>query len=237
MTWTDVPDPRNDVNPCVGRCEVSVEERTWRHIAEGHVMPGKEPWDEWLTPALTDRYRRLWSVGYTDQQREATLAEVDAIVEEEMKRSLSFPLGIVYDEYQPPAGSRPSRAQETWGLVLPSGAFLVVRSRPPGGEVRTCYFKRVACQATDPGQRWRRVAENILLTYAKVRPDGTFVPPDLLEPFAANGGGRIRVRFRTVASWLLDGTQQRPWDVISAPWMSPTPPAPPVTTLRPRRTY
>jgi hypothetical protein len=238
MTWTDVPDPRDDTNPCVARCEVTVEERTWRHIAEGHVVPGGEPWDEWLSPALAGRYRRLWSPGNTPGDRENTLAEVGVIVEGEMKRCLAVPLGVVYDDYQPPlASGGPSRPQETWGLVLPSGAFLVVRSRPAGGEVRTCYFKGIACRTSDPAQRWRRVAENVLLTYAKVQPDRTFVPPAPLDMFEADGGIRLRVRFRTVASWSLDGTQVRPWDAIPAPWKTPTPVAPPALTLRPRRSY
>jgi hypothetical protein len=237
MTWTDVPDPRDDLNPCVARCEVSVEERTWRHIAENHVIPGGEPWDQWLTPPLAGRYRRLWSRGSTDGDRKATLAEVGLIVEGEMKRCLGVPLGMVYDDYQPPAGGRPSRPQETWGLVLPSGAFLVVRSRPAGGEVRTCYFNGVACRATDPGQRWRSVAENLLLTYARVQPDGTFVPPDPPASFPTNGGMRRRVRFRTATSWSLDGTKRRPWDAIPDPWKAPAPAAPPAVKLRPRRTY
>jgi len=235
--WTDVPDPRDDLAPCVARCEVAVEERTWRHIAENHVVPGTEPWDEWLTPPVAEQFRRLWSLGSTDEQRRDTLRVIGETIEREMKQCLNVPLGLLYDDYQAPAPNRPSRAQETWGLVMPAGAFLVVRSRSSGGEVRTCYFKGVACRVTDPGQRWRRVAESVLLAYGKLRPDGTFGPPGRLDRVEADGGLRTRIRFRTVSTWSLDGTQRRPWDSISDPWGVPPPPGPPGTVLRPRRSY
>jgi hypothetical protein len=221
----------------VARCEVTIEERTWRHITEGHVMSGGEPWDEWLSPAIAGRLRTLWSPGSSDELRRVTLDAAAATVEKDVKQCLNVPLGVLYDDYQPPAAGRPSKPQETWGLVLPSGAYIVVRSRPAGGEVRSCYFKGAVCREADPGQRWRRLAQHVLLTYAKLRPDGTFGPPDRHDTVGANGGLRARIRFRTDATWMLNGTSGRPWDSMTDPWRRPPPPAPPAATLRPRRTY
>jgi hypothetical protein len=236
-TWKDVPDPRDDTCPCVGRCEITVEERTWRHIAERHVMSGVEPWDEWLSSPVAGRFRKSWSVGFSDQERQNTLVAVAAAVETDVKQCLNVPLGLLYDDYQPPAPSRPSKAQETWGLVLPCGAYLVVRSRPAGGEVRTCYFKGVVCREADPTQRWRRLTQNVLLTYARVNPDGTFCSPDRLDTVVPDGGLRARIRFRTEATWRLDCKSRKPWESMTDPWRPPPPPGPPATALRPRRTY
>jgi hypothetical protein len=237
MTWKDVPDPRDDTCPCVARCEVTVEERTWRHIAERHVVPGVEPWDEWVSPAIASRLRKLWSLGTSEEERQSTIVAIASVVEEDAKKCLNVPLGLMYDDYQPPAPGRPSKAQETWGLVLPSGAYLVVRSRPAGGEVRSCYFKGVVCREADPTRRWRRLIQNLLLTYAKVNSDGTVCPLDRLETVVSDGNYRARIRFRTEATWRLDGKSRRPWDSMTDPWRPTAPPAPPATPLRPRRSY
>lgn len=236
--WTDVPDPRDDGAPCVARCTVEVLERTWRHIAEKHVEPGIEPWDDWMGGELTDDFRRLWSPGSTDYQREDTLNRVAAVVGQELVTCLAVPLGVLYDDYPAPSRDRPGRPQETWGLVLPSGAFLVVRSRPTGGEVRTCYFMGAACEEPDRARRWRRVVERILLTYARRRDDSAFEPPGPLDQVPTNEGGiRLRVRFRTVATWALDGTQCRPWSSMSNPWCIDPQTSAPTLALLPRRRY
>lgn len=237
ITWTDVPDPRDDNRPCHARCEVSVEERTWRHIVERHVTSSAEPWDEWLTPAVADRLRTLWSHGSTEQVRRDTLGAVATTVEMDVKSCLNVPLGLLYDDYKRASPVQPSKAQETWGLVLPCGAFLVARSRPTGGEVRTCYFKGVASRETDPSQRWRRLAQSVMITYAKVRPDGTFGPPDRLDIVTMDNGFRTRIRFRTDITWMLDGTSRQPWDTLADPWLKHLPPSPPAISLRPRRSY
>jgi hypothetical protein len=237
ITWSDIPDPRDDTCPCVARCEVTVEERTWRHIAERHVMSGIEPWDDWLSPAVAGQLRKSWLLGLSDEQWKHTLVTVAATVETDIKQCLNVPLSLLYDDYQPPALSRPSKAQETWGLVLPCGAYLVVRSRPTGGELRTCYFKGVVCREADPTQRWRRLVQHVLLTYAKLNSNGVFSPPDRLHTVVSNGNFRARIRFCTESTWTLDGTSRKPWDGMTDPWRPPPPPAPPATTLRPRRTY
>src|SRR6185437_2408902 len=92
MTWKDVPDPRDDTCPCVARCEVTVEERTWRHIAERHVVPGVEPWDEWISPAVANRFRKSWSLGSSDEDRQSTLDAIAAVVEDDVKKCLNVPL-------------------------------------------------------------------------------------------------------------------------------------------------
>src|SRR5205823_8431963 len=119
----------------------------------------------------------------------------------EGKQCLDVPLALLFDNYQPPQPGRPSRAQETWNLVLPAGALLVVRSRPEGGSVTSCYFKGEACRATDPRQRWRALVRALLLLYAKVQPDRTLVAPDPTEAFSEGKEMRARVRFRTLATW------------------------------------
>ena len=235
--WTDVPDPRDDATPCADRCQVAVAERAWRHIAEEHVIPVGEPWNDWLTTPVADRFRGAWSAGTTEPQRTNAVAAVARVVEEELKRCLTVPLAVLYDDYQPPASGRPTRAQETWGLVLPSGAFLVVRSDPAGGQVRTCYFKAAACRVPDPAQRWRCVIENVVLVYAMVGPGGTHQPRPLTDAVGSNGGVRVRIRFRTDTSWRLDGTETQPWWAIPDPWHRPPPSVAPNTGLLPRRPY
>ncbi len=235
--WTEVPDPRDDNAPCQGHCQVAASERAWRHIAEEHAIPPGEPWDEWLTPAVASRFRGIWSAGATEPHRASAIAEVAAVVEKEMKRCLTVPLALIYDDYQPPSQGRPTRAEETWGLVLPSGAFLIVRSDPAGGHVRTCYFKDAACRIPDQSQRWRAVVENVVLTYATVGPDGTRRPLGNADAVAVNGGLRVRIRFRTNRSWQVDGSSRRPWVTVPDPWGC-TPPSPtPAVGLLPRRTY
>jgi hypothetical protein len=237
-TWDDVPDPRGDERTCSGRCRVVAEDRAWRHIVEEHVAAGREPpWDEWLSPDLARRFRAAWQLGTTDEQRTQTIRDVSVIVEKEAKACLGIPLALLFDNYQSPPPGGHSRPQETWNLVLPAGALLVVRSRPEGGAVTTCYFKRAACHATDPGQRWRTLVRDLLQTYARRQPDGTFVPGDR--------GGLIRrgdvetrggVRFRTPTTWCLDGRQPEPWRTMPNPWPGPRPPEPP-RRLGPRRRY
>jgi hypothetical protein len=215
---------------------VVVEERTWRHIVEEHVADGREPWDEWLTAATAARFRAAWQVGSTDEARAATLGEVSVIVEGEAKVCLRVPLAILYDNFQPPPPGGRSPPQETWNLVLPAGALLVVRSRPEGGAVRTCYFKGSARRATDARQRWRGLVRELLLCYAHRREDGTLVPPEPGVLFAEGEETRGRVRFRTPATWYLDGSHAEPWRVMPNPWPLPPPPAP-AHRLGPRRRY
>ena len=235
--WTDVPDPRDDANPCLGRCQVAVSDRAWRHIAEEHLIPLGEPWNEWLTPPVAERFRDVWTTGMSASERMAAVTAVADVVEDEMKRCLTVPLALLYDDYQPPSAGQPTRAQETWCLVLPSGAFMVVRSDPAGGHVRTCYFKDAACRIPDPSQRWRAVVENVVLTYATISADGTRTPRGQAEAVGFKGGLRVRIRFRTDRSWLLDGGHRRPWASIPDPWGRTPPPAAPATGLLPRRTY
>ena len=67
--------------------------------------------------------------------------------------------------------------------------------------------------------------------------DGMLVPPartDLFE--GGDGETRVRVRFRTQATWRLDGRHPEPWRVLPDPWPRPSPPAPP-HRLGPRRRY
>ncbi|MDY3562690.1 hypothetical protein R5W23_004168 [Gemmata sp. JC673] len=235
-TWTNVPDPRDDATPCAGPCAVEVEEHRWRHITEEHVANVREPWDEWLTPTLADGLRAAWAPGSTEEGRRACIARVAEVVERDLRRCLTAPLAVLYDDFQMSAASRPSRGQETWALVLPSGAMLVVRSRPAGGAVVSCYFKGAACRATDPADRWRRTAEYVLMTYAKLNQDGTFSAPDRTEFVQGKAGLRIRIRFRTAATWALDAAGRRPWDVLPDDWGAGGA-GDPTTTLRPRRTY
>jgi hypothetical protein len=233
--WNDVPDPRDEDRPCSGVCQVFAEERAWRHIVEEHLSDRREPWDEWLTPALAARFRNAWQRGSTDEGRAATLEEVSVIVEREAKTCLGVPLALLYDSYQPPPPGGRSPAQETWNLVLPAGALLVARSHHEGGELRTCYFKGSACRATDARQRWRALVRELVLCYAERRADGMLVPPQPGRLFAEGEDTRSRVRFRTAASWYLDGCHAEPWQVMPNPW--PLPPPAPVHRLGPRHPY
>lgn len=84
-------------------------------------MPGDEPWGEWLSPAVKGRFVKLWSPGSSDAERASTLVAVAAVVEPEVKQCLKVPLSLLYDDYQPPAPGRPSKAQETWGSCCRAG--------------------------------------------------------------------------------------------------------------------
>jgi hypothetical protein len=215
---------------------VLAEERAWRHIVEEHVADGREPWDEWLTPALATRFRKAWQAGSTDEDRTTTMREVSVIVEAEAKTCLKVPLALLYDSYQPPPPGGRSRPQETWNLVLPAGALLVVRSRPEGGAMRTCYFKGSASRATDARQRWRSLVRELLLCYAHRQDDGTLVPPEAGTLFGQGEDTRGRIRFRTQATWYLEGHHTEPWRAMPNPWPLPPPP-PHAHRLAPRRPY
>jgi hypothetical protein len=236
-TWDDVPDPRDDEHTCSGRCRVSAEDHAWRHIVEKHVAAGREPWDEWLSPDLARRFRVAWQLGTTDEERTQTIRDVSVIVEEEARACLGIPLALLFDHYQQPAPGKPSRPHETWNLVLRAGALLVVRSRPDGGTMTTCYFKRAACRATDPCQRWRTLVRDLLQTYARRQPDGTFVAGDRRD-LIRRGEGETHggVRFRTPTTWCLDGRKPEPWRTMPNPWPVPRPPDTP-RRLGPRRHY
>ena len=235
--WTDVPDPRDDVAPCLGRCEVAVSERAWRHIAEKHVVQPHEPWDEWLSSPIAEQFRRAWFADSTETQRVFTVSIVADIIEDELKQSLAAPLALIYDDYQSPGAGNPTHAQETWGLVLPSGAFLVIRSDPAGGHVRSCYFRNAACRVPLASRRWRAVVENLVLTYATVGTDGAFLPRGNADAVMVDASLRVRIRFRTNQSWRVDGSRPQPWAAISDPWQERHMSLKPVTGLRPRRSY
>jgi hypothetical protein len=229
-TWNDVPDPRDGRDLTCDTCQVKAEERVWRHIAEGHASNPEEPWDEWLTPTgLADRFRGQWQLGSTDEDRQATLAEVSVIVEGEAKECLRVPLAVLYDESPPPEGSKPSKWHEAWSLVLPAGALLVIESRPTGGAMQSCYFKKRVCRQKNPTARWRVLVQLLTLTYAERQADGCWRAREI---FSRGDYTVVRIRFCHEASWSLDQNHPDPWELIVDPFHPP--PAAPLG-LVPRR--
>ncbi len=236
-TWKDVPDPRDDASPCTAPCQVVFEVERLRHIVEKHVADPRELWDEWAGPALAGRLRAAWQLGSAEEERQLALEQLSPLTEAEAKSCLRVPLAVLYDNYEAPAvAGGPSRPRETWALILPCGALLIVRSRPDGGAVWSCYFKGAVCRATTAHHRWRALAEELVLCFADARPDGKMVPPPEAKFVLAGAEMRSRVRFRTPATWHLEGREARPWFTMPNPWPAPAPVAP-ARRLGPRRHY
>jgi hypothetical protein len=233
-TWNDVPDPRDGRDLTCDTCQEEAEERVCRHIGEKHACDSEadqnKRWDEWLTPSgLADRFRRVWRDICPDEERQTTVAEVSAIVEQEAKECLRVPLAVLYDEYPPPRGGKPSKEQEAWSLVLRSGALLVIQTRPAGGSLESCYFKKEVCREQALVARWRVLARILVSGYAERQADGSWKPKEMGSRGAATF---VRVRFRSWTRWCLDGNHEAPWELIPDPYY---PPAAPPLALGPRR--
>jgi hypothetical protein len=138
------------------------------------------------------------------------------------------------DNYQPPAACRPSYARETWLLVLPAGALLIIRSCPDGGTICTCYFPKSSVRCAAAGRRWRNVVRCVLSRYAELTPEGEWTPKPLVDEGSEI---RVRFRFRTPATWGMKGGMQKPWDAMPAPWQKATDEASPQIRLAPRTRY
>jgi hypothetical protein len=202
------------------------------------LLDPEEPWEEWLTPRLAGELRGLWRLGVSDQRRQAVLLEVSNLVEQEAKRSLGVPLVVLYDVAQDVGRGQGYRPWlKTCDLVLPSGAKLTIREHEKDFTVRSCYFIGQVCR-TPANVRWRLLVRRLLERYARDNGDGTYSPDPFRPPWRTEETGEViyNPRFRTEASWRLDGRQVRPWETMPDPWPVVTPPPTP-GPLRPRRTY
>lgn len=232
--WLDFPDPRDDGSPCVSRCTVRFEQHRWRHIIEKHVCHREEPWDDWLTQDLANKLRHAWEPACGEHTRREVLGRASDLVEKEARECLGVPLALLYDNYQPATPGNPSSGQETWALVLPAGALLIIRSRPEGGAVCTCYFLKSAARCTNAEQRRLNLVRTLLCRYAELTTDGSWTPRALLQE---DRELRIRFRFRTAVTWGLDGGQRQPRDATQDPWRRGADRPAPRKRLAPRQRY
>jgi len=238
-TWTDVPDPRDEACPGGALCEITLLEDRWSHI-HPHVCNPDEPWDDWLTPALARDFRDSTQPHVTGTQQQVTRKQVSDRMEQAARESTDLPFAVLYDVAQPVGGARRSSSwMLTIDLVLSCGAKLCLRDYEDKGlNVLTCSFPTGARSAA-PGRRWKVLARQLTLRYARDNGDGTFSPPERSAWPIGNEKRELidNPRFRTDSTWGLDGKKVDPWDHLphfSPPPMAPGPPTPP---MGPRHDY
>src|SRR5262249_56351822 len=92
------PGPRDQAGPAGRRCEIVVTAAACRHFIDRHLGQPREPWRDWLPPALVTRLAAPDSGGGAVEP--TALAELLALVEPAVRRCLERPLVLLYESYR-----------------------------------------------------------------------------------------------------------------------------------------
>jgi hypothetical protein len=221
VSWGTLPDPRDPRAPEGRACSVRFDEKALRHIVGKHIGARNElrqPWDDWLSSEVIDDlldHVHSNAGKFSGDWREVS-DRIAAPIEDAARASLARPLTLFYDSGD--------TGRETWLLVLPSGALMVIHGgRRP--RVATCYCPGAAARESNPSRRWIKTVSRLVAIYAVMKPNVGLVPPmsdsilRLSPDKRGDGPVRTHVRFVTPASWgfrtELAGT---PWGGRPEPW-------------------
>jgi len=135
VVWHDLPDPRAPNAPGGARTQLMLQRYSWKHILDKQVLPGREPWDDILSPdILRNLHRSQTPANFADPVVADAVARLEAQVRQTPERPL-----VLLLEVRRLGQSRPNPCR-VWMLVLPSGAVAYVHESKKGNRLATCYF-------------------------------------------------------------------------------------------------
>lgn len=136
--WENLHDPSADASSGA-LTTIGVSERSWRHFVEKHVCDGSEPWADVFGEETVKKLAAAPHGPFTDGPGAGASKAALAILGNEVRRSLSRPLVLIYTSLR----ERGIDGQR-WVMPLPCGAIAIVNVRLTEKKFLTCYFTGAA---------------------------------------------------------------------------------------------
>lgn len=192
--FRNMPNPGDPVAPNGSKCDVSMDEGAWRHVARHHGDDPAAPWTAWIGEECWAALCGAFSKSSSALVERQSLAAATRAVETSVRECLERPFVILR--------SVPS-SSDVWELVLRNGGLVVIKAA--GGRRRVCtvYFPDCA-RDVHPSRYWLVVAHWMLKRRASFDPKHGRAP-------------KQGIRFVTPETWGwkgVSGTQR--WRLV--PW-------------------
>jgi hypothetical protein len=184
---------------------VVAEESFLRHALNGHLIPERRPWEQWLGPELYERLQQVTTGRLAGAELLQALEDFAAALGASVRWALERPLVLKY--FQGESSEDPKRDHMHW--TLPTAAGLVIHLRSDSVlRFVTCYVPTVSRAGAAYYAGWRSVVEHLVVRYCPYEPGVGFLVPDGDRQVIVRGTDpydprkrRHAFQFVTLASW------------------------------------